>query len=105
MVRRCQDQERNGHPGGHDLVRLTQRAVGGGRESEDPAFATSHCDLSGQAEWPAHLPAAWSGARVEVQGQDPAREQSRAGAGSAWNTSAVKRLEFRSFLGTGGGGA
>lgn len=36
------------------LAKLTQRAAGGQGGSEDPAFPfISHCDLSGQAEWPA----------------------------------------------------
>lgn len=36
------------------LARLTQRAAGGQGGSEDLAFPfIPHCDLSGQAEWPA----------------------------------------------------
>lgn len=80
------------------LVRLTQRAVGGQGGSEDPAFPfIPHCDLSGQAEWPATYLRHGLGPGVGewVQGQDPAREQNEAGAGSAWNTNAVKRLEFQ----------
>lgn len=36
------------------LAKLTQRAAGGQGGSEDPVFPfIPHCDLSGQAEWPA----------------------------------------------------
>lgn len=80
------------------LARLTQRAMGGQGGSEDPAFPfIPHCDLSGQAEWPATY--LWHGLGPGVgewmQGQDPAHKQNGAGAGSAWNTNAVKRLEFQ----------
>lgn len=80
------------------LAKLTQRVASGQGGSEDPAFPfIPHCDLSGQAEWPATYLGHGLGPGMGewVQGQDSAHERNWAGAGSAQNTNAVKRLEFQ----------
>lgn len=82
------------------LARLTQRVTGGQGGSEDPVFPLiSHCDLSGQAEWPATYLGHGLGPGMGdwVQGQDSACERNRAGVGSVQNTNAVKRLEFQTW--------
>lgn len=80
------------------LAKLTQRVAGAQGGSEDPDFPLiPHCDLLGQAGWPATYLGHGLGLGMgyRVQGQDSAGERNRVGAGSAQNTNVVKRLEFQ----------
>lgn len=95
---RCQDQEEKWAPRRPLAWPGSPSGQWEGRaEAKTRLSLSSHCDLSGQAEWPATYLRHGLGPGVGewVQGQDPAREQNEAGAGSAWNTNAVKRLEFQ----------
>lgn len=80
------------------LAKLTQRVDGELGGSEDRAFSLiPHCDLSGQAEWPATYLGHGLGPGMGdwVQGRDSACEWNSPKADSVQNTDAVKRLEFQ----------
>lgn len=78
------------------MAKLTQRAAGGQGGSEGPVFPLiPHCDLSGQAEWPATYLGHGLGPGVGSRDRDRTSTGAEWGwGGSAQNTKAVKRLEF-----------